>query len=97
MRQFFYLLPWLFKEFDKKADDVRLFPNPVQNILTIDFRDDDFQYDYFELYSYNAMLIQKFEIDSKKMEINLKKLNNGIYFIKLTGKNKITLKKIIKI
>ena len=89
---------WLvrIKEVDKKDDDVRLFPNPVQNILTIDFRDDDFQYDYFELYSYNAMLIQRFEIDSKKMEINLKKLNNGIYFIKLTGKNKTTLKKIIK-
>jgi len=33
---------------------------------------------------------------SDRIEIDIKELNNGIYFIRLTGNEKTTLKKVIK-
>ena len=83
-------------ELDTKADDISIFPNPAQNKLTLDFGSDNPPYDYCDLYTFNALLIQKFEIKSRKIEINISSLDDGIYFIKLTGQNNSTVKRFIK-
>lgn len=89
---------WLVEisEIDKKLDGVNLFPNPTGNIVTIEIEEDYKKYSYVELYTYNARLLKKVKIESKKIEINLDGENNGIYFIKLIGKDKTTLRKVLK-
>lgn len=89
---------WLVEisEIDKNSEGVNLFPNPTGNIVTIETQEDYKMYSYVELYTYNAQLLKKIKIVSKKTEINLDELNKGIYFIKLIGYEKTIWKRIMK-
>lgn len=89
---------WLVEisEIDKNSDGVKIFPNPTENIVTIEISSDIFLYDYMELFTYNGRLVDKFKINSEKLEINMSSLKKGLYFIKLTGNEKTILKRVIK-
>lgn len=89
---------WLVEisEIDKNSDGVNIFPNPTENIVTIEISNENLNYDYIELFTYNGGLVDKFKINSKKLEINMNSLKKGLYYIKLTGNEKTILKRVIK-
>lgn len=74
----------------------QVFPNPVKNTLTFEFQDDKSAYDYLELFTCGAKPILQMEIISKRIELDLSELNRGIYFLKLSGNENTTVRKIIK-
>lgn len=89
---------WLvaIEKLEKEENNIRLFPNPVLNSLTVELQDDHSDYTYLELLSYDAKLIKRIEINTEKIELDLKPLNNGIYLLKFSGNEKTVLRKIIK-
>lgn len=89
---------WLVEtqENHENNNEISLFPNPVKNTLTIEFDANKEVYQYLELFTYNAKLIRTTKINSKKMEIDFSKLNNGVYFLKFIANEKTVIKRIIK-
>lgn len=89
---------WLVEvnEIIEKNEDITMFPNPARNTITVEFSHDAEAYNCLELLTSNGKLIRKIEINSNRIEIDIKELNNGIYFIRLTDNEKIILKRILK-
>lgn len=89
---------WLVKveEVNEINEDITIFPNPARNTIIVEFSNDIEAYNCLELLACNGKLIRKIDILSDRIEIDIKELNNGIYFIRLTGNEKTTLKRIIK-
>jgi len=89
---------WLVQveEINEINEDITMFPNPAKNRITVEFSNDIGAYNSIEFLACNGKLIRKIEISSDRIEIDIKELNNGIYFIRLTGNRKTTLKRIIK-
>lgn len=80
----------------KINEDVIIFPNPAKSTITVEFSNNIKTYNCLQFLAYNGELIRKIEINSGRTEIDIKELNNGIYFIRLIGNEKTTLKRIIK-
>ena len=81
---------------------VLIFPNPSQDIFTVDIGLSKPEYLSFELYDANGKLVELLLRDWVKTETNtfsfsLRDASSGIYFLKVTGNNGTTItKKIIK-
>lgn len=74
-----------------KESKIKIFPNPTSDIIQIS---SDFQIEKMELFDLAG---QNISIKSKNNEINLHKLEEGCYFLKLSGTdNKIYTFKILK-
>ncbi|WP_445454737.1 T9SS type A sorting domain-containing protein [Flavobacterium sp. 25HG05S-40] len=72
--------------------DVRIFPNPTSNDITI--------ITTATIYSYEIIDVQGKVVKSNHFEqniINISELENGVYFIKINSENNSTTKKIVKI
>lgn len=79
-----------------------LFPNPAQDLFSVEINLEKPEYLSFELYDVNGKLIEILLKDWVKTKSNtfsfsLKDVSNGIYFLKITGNNNTSItKKIIK-
>jgi hypothetical protein len=83
-------------EVKSESDGVKLYPIPTKDKLNINLGNTT--YDYLEIYSCNSKLIEKTKIDSREtIELNLDNFGKGVYFIKFSGKDNISLKKIVKL
>jgi len=83
-------------EVKSKSEEIILYPIPTKDKLNISIQ--NLTYDYFEIYTFNSKLIEKIKINSREnIELNLSNLEKGIYFIKFTGKENVSLKKIVKL
>lgn len=78
------------------TNNVNLFPNPANTVINLNFEK---QVNNTDLSIFNLegrVLIKKSFLNSKSLNVDIKDLLNGIYFIKIdTGKN-IQIKKFIK-
>jgi hypothetical protein len=81
---------------NENIDKISLFPNPVNNTLTIEFQENKSQYDYLELFTCGAKPILQMEISSKRIELDMSELNKGIYFLKLSSNENTTVRKLIR-
>ncbi len=91
---------WLvhINEIAETDKEIILYPNPAKRLLHIDLQNSKTSYNYLEIYTYNGEQIQKQEVTSKEnIELDLGFLTKGMYFIKLTGKDKVTLRKFVKV
>lgn len=78
------------------SDEIKLYPIPTKDKLNINLGNTT--YDNLEIYTCNSKLIEKTKINSgKTIELNLDNFERGIYFIKFSGKDNISLKKIVKL
>ena len=78
-------------EFDI-AQKINIYPNPTSNSVTIN---SDVTIDQIEIYSTSGKRILKRTSFSEN--IDLEEFKNGIYFLKLALRDKVVIKKIIKI
>ena len=77
--------------------EIRVFPNPTQDFITIHFSEyvEDSRY---SLYDFTGKLLENKLISSDDTEINMSKYASGQYILKLTNKSRQTIQtfKIIK-
>ena len=76
-------------------ENVVLYPNPVQDSVTIHLPSNQIA----ELYFYNSLgqMINQFHISNSETSISLEKLTSGIYFYELSLKNKTQKGKLLKL
>lgn len=90
------------KETVKNETPILLFPNPAQDIFSVDFTIAKPEYMTFELYDAQGKLVvvlmrDWIKINQNTFQFSLKDVNAGIYFLKITGNNNTNItKKIIK-
>lgn len=90
------------KEADKNTANTLLYPNPAQDLFSIDFTISKPEYMTFELYDAQGKLVEVLmrdwiKINQNTFQFSLRDLNTGIYFLKITGNNNTNItKKIIK-
>jgi len=83
-------------EVKSESEEIKLYPIPTMEILNINLGNTN--YDFFEIYTCNSKLIAKTKIDFREIiELNLENFEKGFYFIKFSGKDNISLKKIVKL
>lgn len=81
--------------FETQMANIRLFPNPASDQLTIDLESAGIS--YFQLYSVNGQLVHSSKSEGKVHQIDLSSLRPGIYIIKIKSRNSIRTSKIIKL
>jgi subtilisin family serine protease len=76
-------------------ENIVLYPNPVQDSVTIHLPSNQSA----ELYFYNSLgqMINQFHISNSETSISLEKLTSGIYFYELSLKNKTQKGKLLKL
>lgn len=75
-----------------KANPINIFPNPATDFITIEST--DVNVDKVEIYDSNGRLV----LASKQMEIDLTKIPQGIYFIKINTQNgDIFMEKVVRL
>lgn len=79
----------------KKDNGFNIFPNPTKGTLTISQADKT--YTKYEVYDLNGKLILQNNIQSMNQSVDLSGYAEGMYIIKVTGDQKITYKKIMRI
>ena len=72
---------------------VKVFPNPVKSILTIENQNEKAE---VQLYNTLGQLVLSQECSKEKNTINVCQLNTGYYFLKINNNKGIVTKKIIK-
>ena len=74
-----------------------VYPNPAKNKITLEINkfSDDLHYMIFN--AMGEIVLEENEFTSNKQEISIKKLNQGVYFIKVFKENKVikTLKFVV--
>ena len=77
-------------------DSVVLYPNPVQDKLTIVFSDTNFSGNLV-LFNNIGQQVGSFEISETNASVNLENLASGLYFYQLKSANKSTQGKLLKL
>lgn len=72
-----------------KSEDFLISPNPAQNIISVESKENDFV--RFNIYDLNGNLI----METDKTDINIELLNNGVYIIQMISKSKNQIKKLL--
>ena len=73
----------------EKQDAVRVYPNPVKNILTIEYTSNNDKPNY-KLYDISGKLL----LEGSGSKVDLSELKNGIYFIKVENLKSIRIIKV---
>lgn len=78
--------------------NISLYPNPVQDVLYVDFHEESYKNSEFLLYDAQGKLIKQGQLNQKKNELNLSMLPQSMYILKVMqdGKNTKTFKIIKK-
>ena len=76
--------------------NIQLFPNPVEDMMSI-YIDTPHQPDYsLEIYSIDGQLMQKMSLNTKLTKLYLSTFASGIYLLKISNSTEVYYKKILK-
>lgn len=76
---------------------VKLYPNPVNNVLRVDFSEKaDFTSAKAEIRSIDGKLVKNFTLRSNSPELNVSELERGVYFLLIKDNTQKISKKFIK-
>lgn len=81
------------KEIEQNELGVNIYPNPSKDVLHFEFNKKEST--QTEIIDMNGRILISKEVQAHENSISLKSLNNGIYFIRFTNKNGISIKKIL--
>lgn len=77
--------------------NISLYPNPVKDILFVDFNQEKFSNSTYQLYDAQGKLIKNGNFSQKKNELNFSMLPASVYIIRIFSDNKMVKTfKIIK-
>jgi hypothetical protein len=78
-----------------EIDDLKttVYPNPAADRIYINNLDD---FDFVTLYNANGKAVFERKLDAMLNEIDTQNLVSGLYFVRLTGKNKNQVFKVVK-
>ena len=76
-------------------ESLRVYPNPVSDIVTI--QTEGYGKQCIEILSLSGQIIFSKEMDGNEMQIDLSEWNKGMYVIRLTSDNKTNTRKLIKL
>jgi hypothetical protein len=81
-----------------QENEVAIYPNPVSKALQINVVGCKNAFDYLQLYSSEGQcVLEKKIMKNENIYLNVEFLAHGLFFIKLTGKDKVIIKKFNKI
>jgi D-alanyl-D-alanine carboxypeptidase len=90
-------MPANISNYNFESNEVSIFPNPANEIIKIDLGK-IYPNSHVEIYDITGKLILKEELQEKLSSISTEKIDNGIYFLKITENDSgITLTKKIQI
>lgn len=78
---------------DNFADAVKVYPNPVGDVLTIDGTT---EISTLSIYSLHGALIKKINVNSIDYSLDCSALTQGAYYVKIDAGNEVITKKFIK-
>lgn len=78
---------------DKFVKNLNFYPNPVKNNLTIS---SIFKIDSYQVYNVLGTLVSEGKGMGKVTQVDMSRLNSGLYFVKVISKNMQTTLKIAK-
>jgi subtilisin family serine protease len=81
------------KEIKLNESELIIFPNPTKNNITI-FQTEKI-FTTYEIYALNGKLISENKITTTNQKVDLSGYSEGMYIVKLIGKEKTTFKKIV--
>jgi hypothetical protein len=78
---------------ENQFEDIRIFPNPVIDFLSINTTTD---INEMEIFSILGQQILSIKVNQKETTINVSTLQNGVYFLKLKGIREVKTLKFLK-
>ena len=73
--------------------ETKIYPNPVDNFLTISAEED---IEHINVYNILSVKVMEMAINNKESVVDLSKLDSGMYLIEIIGKNEKNIQTIIK-
>ena len=89
----------IIKNKETVSDQIKMYPNPAEDILHFDFPKEATFPLQLDLYSKDGKTIIKIRIPTQQENFNCKlnQFPSGMYFIKISERNRVTFRKFIKI
>ncbi|MPT32237.1 MAG: T9SS type A sorting domain-containing protein [Chryseobacterium sp.] len=85
------------EDLDSKERNILLYPNPVKDLLFVDFSDKNYQDSNYVLFDSQGKLIKKGNLSQQRSELDLSLLPSSVYIIQVFQKNQVIKSfKIIK-
>ncbi|MBQ5857056.1 MAG: M28 family peptidase [Bacteroidales bacterium] len=78
---------------ENEYDNVTVFPNPAKNILTLTADTEGMK--NVKIVNSLGQIVKEFSFETKTT-VDIKDLNNGVYFVKILGENSLTKKIVIR-
>lgn len=79
---------------EELSDDLRVYPNPVRNELTIEVAGEDDSKAH--IYSYTGALVKSIKLEEEITTVDISELKTGIYILKVDAGDELLIKRIIK-
>jgi hypothetical protein len=81
-----------------QTDNIRIFPNPMKNVLNFDFPEETAFPIRLDFYSNEGKTIRAFTIpiQTRQFSCELKDMPSGLFFVKLSSGNEVVFRKCIK-
>lgn len=88
----------ILKNKEVQTDDIRIFPNPMKNVLNFDFPEETAFPIRLDFYSNEGKTIRTFTIpiQTRQFSCELKDMPSGLFFVKLSSGNEVIFRKCIK-
>ena len=78
---------------ENEYDNVTVFPNPAKNILTLTADTEGMK--NVKIVNSLGQIVKEFSFETKTT-VDIKDLNNGVYFVKILGENSLTKKIVVR-
>jgi hypothetical protein len=76
--------------------EVKVYPNPAQDILNIDWQESDLQAEKISIMNSSGQVQTIEKVSGKNHQLNIDQYPSGIYYLKIEGKEKLAFKKFLK-
>lgn len=80
----------------EEALEVKVYPNPAQDILYVDWQESDLQAEKLSIMNSSGQIQGIHQVVGKNHQLNVDQYPPGIYYLKIEGKQKLTFKKFLK-
>ena len=82
---------------EKDGLNFRIYPNPCKDLMTLDLKELPEEYYLIEIFDLQGRMIEQIETEgSKRIKYDINVLSNGLYNLRLIGKNFVGCRQFIK-